>query len=107
MVSLDDALRHGGDLTREDLERKLEDGSAELWRGVRSEMVTERIGSTMSIWLGAGDLKEIVSLLPGIEARARAQGCAMAVLKGRRGWERALRASGYGVRDGFVWKALG
>jgi hypothetical protein len=43
-----------------------------------------------------GDLTEILAMVPGMEAFARLNGCSRSIVEGRKGWEKALRAGGYG-----------
>lgn len=58
------------------------------------------------VWLGGGDLDELMALRPGVEAWARAQGAQAARINGRRGWTRALRSAGFAPSDGELRKAL-
>lgn len=76
-------------------------GTAQLWLGERCAMVTEIVNGpprAIHVWLAGGELKEIVSLTPGIAAFARSMGCAEATVNGRKGWGRALRKHGF---EGF------
>lgn len=71
---------------------------ATLWPGLRSAFVTTLHAGDepcIHIWLGGGDLRELLTLQPGIEAWARAQGAAFATIEGRKGWARALRKTGF------------
>lgn len=84
-------------------------GRAQLWRGERSAMLTQLVGGPepfILIWLGGGDLRELLSLRPGAEAWARAQGARAARIHGRRGWARALRAAGFEPDGDELRKAL-
>lgn len=99
-------------LTEEDTETdvvvRLLEGSAQLWLGEASAMVTEVIREprTLHVWLAGGDLAEVVSFTPGIAAWARMMGCKSATIDGRKGWLRALRQHGF-RRDGdLLRKAL-
>jgi len=86
---------------------RLRAGSAQLWLGERSAMVTEIVGPPREIhvWLAGGDLQELVSFTAGIAAFGRSMGCVTATLEGRRGWARALKQ--YGFRgEGLMRKAL-
>ena len=72
---------------------------AQLWPGERAAMVTTLQitpqGPTCHVWLGGGELSELLEMAPGIEAWARAQGCAFVTLSGRKGWARALKRRGF------------
>lgn len=46
------------------------------------------------------------AIVEAFEAWARSAGCARAVVQGRPGWARALRAHGYALRNGKVVKEL-
>lgn len=74
-------------------------GRAQLWAGEAAAMVTQRIGGDgvhrLHVWLGGGDLTELLAMRPGIEAWARAQGCRHITIDGRAGWTRVLRRLGY------------
>lgn len=76
---------------------RLLNGTAQLWLGERCAMVTEVINDprTLHVWLAGGDLKEIVSLTPGIAAWGRMMGCTEATINGRRGWARVLKTHGF------------
>lgn len=47
------------------------------------------------VWLGGGDLDDLLALMPGAESYGRAMGCEYATIEGRRGWARVLRQHGY------------
>jgi len=87
--------------TLEDVCSDIMAGDARPWFGQRSCIVTveseyprsgERI---IEAWLAGGDLTEIVAAIPHIEDYARARGCTQAHVTGRKGWERAMKPSGY------------
>jgi hypothetical protein len=96
--------------TIEDLEQELATGRAMLWAGERCALVstleqtpTHRF---LHLWLGAGNLSELISLEPGVNAHARALGCAYTSIDGRLGWSRVLRKRGFEVIDGELRKML-
>jgi hypothetical protein len=101
----------GGLIKIADVEAQLADGSAILWPGrqcaIVSEFVTypsgERAAQVMS---AGGDMDEILSLIPGMEAFGRLNGCAAVTVQGRRGWEKVLKASGYEFLAITLKKAL-
>lgn len=74
-------------------------GRAQLWPGERSAMVTTLQitpeGPTCHVWLAGGELADLLAMAVGVEAWARAQGCAWVTLNGRKGWARALKRRGF------------
>jgi hypothetical protein len=78
---------------------RLKAGTAMLWLGERSAMITEindtEAGRVLHVWLAGGELAEVVSFTPGIAAFGRMMGCVDATLEGRKGWARALRPYGF------------
>lgn len=94
-----------------DIETQLAKGEAVLWPGQKcaivSEFVTYPSGERASQVMSAGgDLDEILSMVPGMEAFARLNGCSTSIVEGRRGWERVLKASGYAFTSITLRKSL-
>jgi hypothetical protein len=84
--------------TEAEVMRELAAGRAQLWRGERSAMLTQLVDGPepfILVWLGGGDLRELLAMRPGVEAWARAQGAHAAWINGRRGWRRTLRRAGF------------
>lgn len=106
---LEKALELGGEgYTLFDLECELASGHALLWRGNKSAIVT-RLHKTDSyfylhVWLGTGDLSELLTLEPGISAWARARGCKYASINGRKGWTKMFKPFGFKPEDGELRK---
>jgi hypothetical protein len=100
--------REGYDIA--ELERELIAGRAQLWRGERAAMATRLAetddGRTAHVWLGFGDLAELLRMAPGAEAWARAHGCRFVTISGRAGWIRVLKACGYQRRGEQLRKRL-
>jgi hypothetical protein len=97
------------DIEEGDLINEMFLNRAQLWRGERSAMVTQLVGAevpNVTVWLGGGDLDDLLALQPGVEAWARQQGCREARINGRPGWARALRATGFEEYDGELRKVL-
>lgn len=72
---------------------RVAEGTAALWPGVKSAIVTEiqkyDTEVVLYFWLAGGDLREIKAMVPEIERLcAQHYNCTKAVIKGRRGWER-------------------
>jgi hypothetical protein len=89
---------------------ELEAGRAQLWAGERSAMVSRLIRGPDElyalVWLGGGDLRELLENAPGAIAWARAQGCQAARINGRLGWARVLKAAGWQRHGGDLRKVL-
>lgn len=101
-------LLSGQNMTIEDVERSLSSGQSMLWVGENSALITEltqdEFGWALHIWLGTGDLGDLVSLEPGLSAWARAHGCYYLSLDGRKGWERVLKPIGFHFVNGELRK---
>ncbi|HYE38227.1 hypothetical protein [Methylocaldum sp.] len=79
----------------EELSRQVASGHAQLWPGESAAMVTRVIGDTLEVWLGGGDLKELLQLQDGVAAFGRSMGCSRATIEGRAGWGRVLKTNGW------------
>lgn len=75
-------------------------GEAKFWPFEKSAFVTliwtEPQAKTLHHWLVGGDLADLLSHQPDIEAYARSQGCTRLFIAGRPGWKRVLEPHGYG-----------
>ncbi len=94
-----------------DIERLLNDGKAVLWPGQKCAIVTEFVdyssGERASQVMSAGgDLVEILSMVPGMEAFARLNGCKVSMVEGRAGWKKALEPMGYKFQSVTIKKVL-
>lgn len=111
-VWLEPALRRGvdADLSWKALEIEAEAQRVQVWPGEASALLTQLIstpeGGRLHVWLGGGDLRDLLSMRPGIEAWARSQGCNHATIKGRKGWERLFLPFGYHVFGDRLRKEL-
>jgi hypothetical protein len=78
--------------TLESVEKRLSNNSAKLFCNKTSliivELVKYPLAKVTNIWLGAGDLNGIKSLLPEVEKYAKDKGCSRLELTGRQGWKR-------------------
>lgn len=79
-----------------DVARAIASEQAQLWRGRKSEIVTEirqyPKAKVCRIWLAGGDMNELVNeMLPDVEAWAKARGCGRVEICGRKGWKRVLK----------------
>ena len=74
-------------------------GEAQFWAFQRSACVTEiniyPRAKHLNFWLTGGDLNDLLSHLPEVEAWGRALGCTRATGTGRPGWDRVMSRHGY------------
>jgi hypothetical protein len=80
-------------------------GTAQLWPGPNSALVTEMTTyptglKTLSIWLAGGNLDEILDTYWAIEKFAEKQDCSAVEVKGRRGWAPVMKQLGFGPASG-------
>ena len=91
--------------TEEDLLHQLASGLSRLWIGERSALVTyvedTEQGRNLHVWLGCGDMNELLQMRVGIEAYARAHSCVTASIHSRKGWNRPFMKVGF-VLDGTI-----
>ena len=83
----------------EDVRTGISTGHFQFWPGQRCAVVTEvndypRI-RLLHFWLMGGDLKELLSMRPKIEAWAAVAGCKAVCGEGREAWGRVLLKHGY------------
>ena len=78
--------------TLESVEKRLGNNSAKLFCNKTSLIVAELVqyplAKVTNIWMGAGDLNGIKSLLPEVEMYAEKMGCSRLEFTGREGWKR-------------------
>lgn len=97
---LEAALEVAGNThSKDDLLEAIRRGDATFWPGQRSAVVTEFYttprAKALSFWLCGGDLRELLQMLPHIEAWAKANGATHSMACGRTAWGRALRRFGF------------
>lgn len=82
-----------------DVEAGINAGAFQFWPGQRCAVVTEIAaypkGRMLNFWLLGGDLKELLTLRPGIEAWGRLHDCRWVDGSGRTAWGRVLAKHGY------------
>lgn len=104
------SLARGGEAERfGELAERVESGDCVMFEGEHSVLVMETIPEDPSLnaWIVGGDLREIFSLTPGVEAYARAVGCRFISFSGgRKGWSRAMSPLGYAWDGHEFRKAL-
>lgn len=90
-----------GDHTFEELLQDVASGRCIILEGARAVMVLEQRADSLNGWIVGGDLSEVLSILPGAEALARAMNKPFATfLEGRKAWRRVL------ARHGYVWNGV-
>jgi hypothetical protein len=95
-----DALTNAGRTHEiEDVMRALRTGDAQIWVENDSVVVTEVLvfpkRTVLRYWLAAGDMDDMLTLLPKLEQWGREQGATLAEMVGRRGWRKEAAAHGY------------
>lgn len=85
---------------------RIQHGRAQLWLGERSALVTEIVGDAIHVWLGGGDLTELLEMRPLVERAGREWGCKRATIDGRPGWARVFKPYGYARSGGALEKIL-
>ncbi len=87
----------------QDVIERIKSGGCQLWQGADCLMVTEWVdrpdGLSLNVWLGAGDLQELIEMAPGVMAWAKSCGAVEVTIDGRPGWVRALKPLGFEVRS--------
>lgn len=90
-----------GEHTFEELLEDVAMGRCIVLEGPASVMVLEQTPESLNGWIVGGDLNEILALLPGAEALARAMNKPFATFQqGRKAWRRVLS------RHGYVWNGV-
>lgn len=84
----------GGTHTFEDIRAGVEAGSLQYWPGPRSVIVTAVEDyprkRALHFFLAGGDIAELEEMYPMVEQWGRSQGCTLATMTGRKGWERSF-----------------
>lgn len=101
----------GSPLTIGDVKDRLDAETAILWPGKASAIVSEFITypsglRAASVMSAGGELVELRSMIPGLEAFARLNGASEVIFDGRMGWKRALRDDGYELASIILRKTL-
>lgn len=93
------ALALGGDsVSIEDLVVAAEAGRVRVWHGDQSILVGGMHNGKLVFHVAAGNLDEVLDLLPRAYEWGREQGADTAVFSGRRGWLKPLSADGWVAR---------
>ena len=100
LAGLVEALERGGSThTVEDVLDEIQRGEAQLWEADGALIVTE-IHDTprkrlLHFWLATGELQAVIALMHRALEWAKSEGCTMATLAGRKGWEKVLASEGW------------
>jgi hypothetical protein len=66
----------------------------QFWPGVNTAIVTEIVNypqkKIIHVFLAAGDMNEVIRMLPYIEEHGKKEGCSLFALTGRKGWEKVI-----------------
>lgn len=94
------ALDHGGNTHGfEDIEEGIAAGRLQFWPAPEGCIVTEILQfprrRALNVFLGGGDMDQLLDMHGDVIRWARDQGCDQLMLCGRRGWERALKSRGW------------
>jgi len=105
---LEAGLEHGP-LTMVDVLQAVQRGAL-FWPGKASAMVTEIVpfgdAKAISVLTAGGDMAELKQMALGVEAFGRLNGCTVALIEGRKGWEKAMKADGYEFQSVTLRKPL-
>ena len=113
LLGLEKALEHSlGTHTVGDVVAQILAGNAQLWEDEDALIVTEvqvhPRKRVLHIWLATGDMDACIALHHRILRWAQEeQGCELATLAGRRGWERVLGSEGWTPRLSLMAKEIG
>jgi hypothetical protein len=66
----------------------------QLWPGINTALVTEIITyprqKIINVFLAAGDMDEVIRILPFVEKHGKMEGCTHMTMTGRKGWEKIM-----------------
>ncbi len=89
----------GGTHDFEDIVAGLHRGVLQLWPTPKGCIVTEIVvypkKKVLNVFLGGGELEQILDMHSDVIAWAKAQGCAALTMTGRFGWKKPLKAHGW------------
>lgn len=89
----------GGTHEWQDIVDGIKSGHMQLWPAPRGCLVTEITvyprKRVLHVFLGGGELDQLIDMHADVEAWGKAQGCAGATIIGRPGWERVYKNRGW------------
>ena len=78
----------------EDVAMALDKDEMQFWPGVNTALVTEIVNypqkKIIHVFLAAGDMDEVIRILPYIEKHGKSEGCVQLAMTGRKGWEKVM-----------------
>ena len=97
---IESALEYsGGTHLYEDIVTAVVEGKMQLWPAEKSCLVTEITvfprKKVLHVFLGGGDLDEILGMHESVVQWGEAQGCSSLTMTGRKGWLKALKNNGW------------
>ena len=97
---IEDALEYsGGTHDFDDIVDAIYSGRMQLWPAENSALVTEIIvyprKKVLHIFLGGGELQEILGMHDSVIEWAKLQGCEALTVAGRAGWSKPLKKHGW------------
>jgi hypothetical protein len=89
------ALEYGNEThSLEDVAMALNKDEMQFWPGINTAIVTEVIThpkqKSINIFLAAGDIDEVIRILPFVEKHGKMEGCTQMTMTGRKGWEKVM-----------------
>ena len=89
------ALEYGNEThSLEDVAMALNRDEMQLWPGIKTAVVTEIITyprqKIINVFLAAGDMDEVIRILPYVEKHGKMEGCTRMTMTGRKGWEKVM-----------------
>ena len=89
----------GGTLDFAEMVAGLHRGVLQLWPTPKGCIVTEIVvypkKKVLNVFLGGGELEQILDMHGDVIAWAKAQGCSALTMSGRTGWKKPLKAHGW------------
>jgi len=78
----------------EDVAMALDKDEMQFWPGVNTAIVTEIIThpkqKSIHVFLAAGDMDEVIRILPFVEKHGKMERCTHMTMTGRKGWEKVM-----------------
>lgn len=94
------ALEYSGDThSFDDVAEALASGKMQLWPAPKGCIVTEIVvyprKKVLNVFLGAGELDQLMDMHKDVIAWSKAQGCVAVTITGRHGWKKPLTKHGW------------
>lgn len=97
---IEDALEHcDGTHKFDDVAESISKGSMQLWSSPKGCIVTEIVvyprKTVLHVFLGGGELEQILDMDKDVKEWATKQGCTASTMSGRSGWKKPLAGLGW------------